>query len=52
MDLHTESLDFSTFQLFICLFLTANRLSPHDVLLETHPRSMIHCSSYSSIIYP
>ena len=27
MDLRTESLDFNVFQLFICLFLTADRLS-------------------------
>ena len=29
MDLRTESLNFSTFQLFICLFLTADIPSPH-----------------------
>lgn len=29
MDLRTESLDFNVFQLFICLSLTADRLSQH-----------------------
>ena len=35
MDLRTESLDFNTFLLFICLFLSADRQSPH----EAHRRS-------------
>lgn len=32
MDLCTESLNFNAFLLFICLFLTADRLSPHEQL--------------------
>lgn len=32
MDLRTESLDFNVFQLFICLFLTANRPSQREQL--------------------
>lgn len=31
MDLRTESLNFNSFLLFICLFLTADRQSPHGL---------------------
>ena len=35
MNLHTEFLNFNTFQLFICLFLTADRLSQHEYYNKT-----------------
>ena len=35
MDLRTESLNFNAFLLFICLFLTADRLSPHALFVGT-----------------
>ena len=41
MDLRTESLNFSTFQLFICLFLTADRPSPHGLFSGTYPRGLL-----------
>ena len=39
MDLRTESLNFNAFQLFICLFLTADKLSPHGSYTETYPQA-------------
>ena len=38
MDLRTESLDFNVFQLFICLFLTADRLSQHAVKVTSYTK--------------
>ena len=42
MDLRTESLDFNVFQLFICLFLTADRLSPHEQLSRKYRLISFH----------
>ena len=47
MDLRTESLDFNVFQLFICLFLTADRPSPHAPSMETN-----HNHTYSHLNPP
>lgn len=55
MDLRTESLDFNAFQLFICLFLTADKPPHNEEYGETYPqeRSISHHSfSPSEILNP
>ena len=49
MDLRTKSLNFNVFQLFICLFLTADIPSPHDSYMESNPPARIFSSHNSDL---